>query len=65
MRQFQRYTVTIHHREISRLLAPGDVIEILPGLFVKTNDLLYHPQLGLLAGQDAPPMPASARVVSD
>ncbi|MES2000243.1 MAG: CRISPR-associated helicase Cas3' [Pseudomonadota bacterium] len=65
MRLLQRYIVTIHRRETTRLLAQGDVIERLPGLFLQTNDLLYHPQLGLLVGQDAPSMPASAWVVSD
>ncbi len=48
-----------------KLLAQGDVIELLHDLYVQTNDLLYHPHPGLLVGQDAPPMPASAWLVSD
>ena len=65
MRKLQRYIVTVHRREIIKLLAQSDVIEIMPGLFAQTNDLFYHPHLGFLIGQDAPPMPASAWVVSN
>jgi CRISPR-associated endonuclease/helicase Cas3 len=47
MRKFQRYTVTIHRREIIKLLSQGDVEEILPGLYIQISDWLYHPILGL------------------
>lgn len=48
MRKLQRYTVTIHHREVMKLLAQGDVEEAIPGLFVQVSDLLYDRNLGLL-----------------
>ena len=47
MRALQRYTVTIHQRDAQRLFAQGDITELLPGLFVQVNDLLYNPILGL------------------
>lgn len=47
MRKLQRYTVTIHRREIMKLLSQGDVEEILPGLYIQISDWLYHPILGL------------------
>ncbi|QAU36102.1 CRISPR-associated helicase Cas3' [Janthinobacterium sp. 17J80-10] len=48
MRKLQRYTVTVPRRDAMRLLAQGDVEEIIPGLFVQKNDFLYHDQLGLI-----------------
>ena len=56
MRALQRYTVTIRQRDARRLLAQGDIEELLPGLFVQVSDLLYHPVLGLLTGE----VPAAA-----
>ena len=47
MRKLQRYTVTIHRREIMKLLAHGDVEEIIPGLFVQISNWLYDSDLGL------------------
>jgi CRISPR-associated endonuclease/helicase Cas3 len=47
MRKLQRYTVTIHRREIMKLLSQGDVEEIIPGLYVQVSDWLYDPDLGL------------------
>ncbi len=47
MRKLQRYTVTIHRREIMRLLAQGDVEEAIPGLYVQVSDWLYDHDLGL------------------
>ena len=38
---------------LQRLLAQGDIEELLPGLFVQVSDVLYDPVLGLLSG-DAP-----------
>lgn len=61
MRKLQRYTVTAHRREIIKLLAQGDVIEIIPGLFVQNSDWLYHSKLGLLP--DGQPMDTSNCVV--
>ena len=47
MRKLQRYTVTIHRREVMKLLAQGDVEEIIPGLYVQVSDWLYDSNLGL------------------
>ena len=47
MRKLQRYTVTIHRREVIKLLAQGDVEEIIPGLYVQVSDWLYDSNLGL------------------
>ena len=48
MRKLQRYTVNIHRRDALRLLAQGDIEEVIPGLFAQASDILYHPELGLL-----------------
>jgi CRISPR-associated endonuclease/helicase Cas3 len=61
MRKLQRYMVTIPRRDAMRLLAQGDIEEPFPGLFVQTNDLLYHDLLGLTI--DGLLFPASAFVV--
>nr|MBS0019255.1 CRISPR-associated helicase Cas3' [Gammaproteobacteria bacterium] len=58
MRKLQRYTVNIHRRDVTRLLAQGDVEETIPGLFAQVGDWLYHPDLGFNA-DGAPPPPAS------
>lgn len=47
MRKLQRYTVTVHTREVMKLLSQGDVEEAIPGLYVQVSDWLYHPDLGL------------------
>jgi CRISPR-associated endonuclease/helicase Cas3 len=47
LRALQRYTVSIRQRDAGRLLAQGDIEELLPGLFVQVGDVLYHPVLGL------------------
>ncbi|MHB1202996.1 MAG: CRISPR-associated helicase Cas3' [Acidithiobacillus sp.] len=47
MRKLQRYTVTVHTREVVKLLSQGDVEEATPGLYIQVSDWLYHPDLGL------------------
>ena len=47
LRALQRYTVNIRQRDAQRLLAQGDIEELLPGLFVQVSDLLYDAVLGL------------------
>jgi CRISPR-associated endonuclease/helicase Cas3 len=47
MRKLQRYTVTVHRREATKLLSQGDVEETIPGLYIQVSDWLYHPNLGL------------------
>lgn len=61
MRKLQRYTVTIHRREVMTLLAQGDVEEVIPGLFLQANDFLYDKHLGLIIDGFLPP--ASALIV--
>lgn len=46
MRKLQRYSVTVRRDCLDRLVAQGDVAEILPGLYAQEHDLLYDPQLG-------------------
>lgn len=58
LRALQRYTVSIRQRDAQRLLAQGDIAELLPGLFVQVSDVLYHPVLGLRIDPAAPVPPA-------
>jgi CRISPR-associated endonuclease/helicase Cas3 len=59
MRRLQRYGVTIYQQDLKRLLASGDVQELLPGLYVQTDsDVFYDPVLGALLG-GAPGDPAA------
>jgi CRISPR-associated endonuclease/helicase Cas3 len=46
MRKLQRYTVTVHRREVMELLSQGDVEEAIPGLYVQVSDWLYDEKLG-------------------
>ena len=61
LRALQRYTVSIHQRDAQRLLAQGDIAELLPGMFVQVSDVLYHPVLGL--GVDGSGDPGRALIV--
>ncbi|MHB1896167.1 MAG: CRISPR-associated helicase Cas3' [Metallibacterium sp.] len=63
MRKLQRYTVNIHRHEAEKFLRQGDIAQIIPGLYAQTNDLLYHPLLGLRVGEGAPAVPASSWIV--
>jgi CRISPR-associated endonuclease/helicase Cas3 len=47
MRKLQRYTVTVHAREVMKLFSQGDIEVAMPGLYVQVSDWLYHPDLGL------------------
>lgn len=59
MRRLQRYGVTIYQQDLKRLLAAGDVRELLPSLYVQTDsDVFYDPVLGALLG-GAPGDPAT------
>lgn len=60
MRSLQRYIVTVPRHEALRLLAQGDVQEIVPGLFVQVSDWLYHPVLGLMPEY---PQPTPAQII--
>ncbi|MDD4885882.1 MAG: CRISPR-associated helicase Cas3' [Thiomonas sp.] len=48
MRKLQRHTVNLPRRQVEQLRNLGDVEELIPGLFVQVNDILYDPVLGLL-----------------
>ncbi len=61
MRKLQRYTVNIHRREAQALLQQGDIVELMPGLYIQMSDWLYHPELGLNP-EGTPPNSASAIV---
>jgi CRISPR-associated endonuclease/helicase Cas3 len=55
LRALQRYTVSIHQRDARRLLAQGDIEELLPGLFVQVGDVLYDAVLGLRVADGGDP----------
>ncbi|HMX09415.1 MAG TPA: CRISPR-associated endonuclease Cas3'' [Burkholderiaceae bacterium] len=62
MRRLQRYGVTIYQQDLKRLIAAGDVRELLPGLYVQTDsDVFYDPVLGAMLG-GAPGDPAAYAV---
>lgn len=52
-RRLQRFTVSIPRYLHGQLQAEGHVEELHPGLFVQVSSWLYHPTLGLRAGDDA------------
>lgn len=53
MRKLQRYTVSIHQRLATQMLAQGSLKLPMPGLYVQVNaENLYHPQLGLVLEAD-------------
>lgn len=58
LRALQRYTVNIHQRDARRLLAQGDIAELLPGLFVQVSDVAYDSTLGLRVDPAGPVPPA-------
>ena len=60
MRKLQRYLVTLYRRDVDRLLKVGDIrpVERCPGLYEQVSEVLYDPQLGVLA-DGAPGDPAS------
>ncbi|MDD3651230.1 CRISPR-associated helicase Cas3' [Immundisolibacter sp.] len=58
LRALQRYTVNIRQRDAQRLLAQGDIEELLPGLFVQVSDVAYDATLGLRIDPAAPVPPA-------
>ncbi|KAA3628873.1 MAG: CRISPR-associated endonuclease Cas3'' [Proteobacteria bacterium] len=47
MRKLQRYTVNVRMRDAQRLVNQGDIEELMPGLFVQVNSLLYDSVVGL------------------
>jgi CRISPR-associated endonuclease/helicase Cas3 len=51
MRKLQRYTINIKKREADKLLGRGLSLP-MPGLYVQSDDGLYHEQLGFLGDKD-------------
>jgi len=62
LRALQRYTVSIRQRDAQRLLAQGDIAELLPGLFVQVSDVAYDATLGLRI-DPAGPVPPEGLIV--
>lgn len=53
MRKLQRYTVSIHQRVATQMLAQGDLTLPMPGLYVQVDsENLYDPLLGLVLEED-------------
>lgn len=53
MRKLQRYTVSIHQRLATQMLAQGSLSLPMPGLYVQVNaSNLYDPRLGLVLDAD-------------
>lgn len=48
LRKLQRYTVTARRKQIEAWQARGDVKELVPKMYLLTNELLYNDRLGLL-----------------
>lgn len=64
MRKLQRYCVNVHRNCLDRLIAQHDVEEVLPGLYVQTNDLLYDEAFGFLGCADNVALDPSKLIVS-
>ena len=60
MRALQRYTVTVHQRQVETWQQLGDVHEMQPGCFFLIDDLRYDERLGLLP--DGAPLSAAGLV---
>ncbi len=48
MRKLQRYTVNVRRGCLDQVIAQHDVEELLPGLYIQVNDLLYDNTFGFL-----------------
>jgi CRISPR-associated endonuclease/helicase Cas3 len=63
LRKLQRYTVNVHPDCLRPLLDHGDVREILPGLYVQVNDLVYNETFGFLGCEQGESVFASQDLV--
>ncbi len=54
LRRLQRYTVSVHQGHVQKLLATGEIREIVSGVYALVDNDRYHPRFGLLV--DDPPM---------
>lgn len=53
MRKLQRYSVNVHKDCLGRLIDRRDVEEVLPGIYVQANDLLYDDVFGFIGCADS------------
>jgi len=53
MRKLQRYSVNVHKDCLRRLVDRHDVQEVLPGIYVQANDLLYDDVFGFIGCADS------------
>jgi len=53
MRKLQRYSVNVHKDCLRRLVDQHDVQEVLPGIYVQANDLLYDDVFGFIGCTDS------------
>ena len=53
MRKLQRYSVNVHKDCLRRLIERSDVNEVLPGIYVQTNELLYDDVFGFIGCADS------------
>ena len=53
MRKLQRYSVNVHKDCLRRLVERSDVKEVLPGIYVQANDLLYDDVFGFIGCADS------------
>lgn len=64
MRKLQRYCVSVRKDCLGGLVAQYDVEEVLPGLYVQANDLLYDGTFGFLGCVDNVALDPSKLVIS-
>ena len=48
LRKLQRYTVTVRQATVNLWQARGDVDELLPGLYLLTDEQCYDARVGVL-----------------
>lgn len=60
LRKLQRYTVTVRRKLVATWQARGDVRELVPGMYLLTDELRYHDRLGLMP--DDQPLDAASLV---
>lgn len=61
LRKLQRYTVTVRRKQLDAWRSHGDATELVPGIYLLIDELLYDERLGLL--RDGRPLEASGLVV--